>query len=1445
MLLVFLFSLLGSSFNIKKGYQSKIKNLDNKDHYSINLNNVYISKTNAYTHNDNQQCDYSGPTVDTTTIDISNCKESLLTDLNFKVKPDGSLIKIENLELVLIGDCKFDSDSQISQSILIEIINTNIEIDKFAFNFSKLSNDQYLLYPILNFIGDSSLYNSTLSIEVSYAHLGQASDNPNQHGGIIKAINYNLNIKNTIIMDISVSDNAQKAYIVKFSQSIPTKNCTFSLEESAFADISSSQFIIESNTDVLIKDSTFERFHKNVFVLSCPTASFEEVKFSNYDLKSIAINTTEWHSNTNYFDKCTFEHINSVAVVLSSGENYFFDCHFLNNTNDQQGSSAISAQGTETSLYIVSSHFKKNSGLYKGGAIFCSVKNIEIDGCEFIENFCQGDFYEEGQIHQGGSIHVSQTTRLTLTKCNFTINHASTGGGAVFIDHNSNAINVKVSDCFFINCSASFAGGAVHLTDGIGEINDCYFKDCRAFSGGAVFSQNSAKSDTNMTNCIFDHCSGYEGGCVYCTAGRIILDKSVFENNLDDFIFEGNGSSPYPNATLQRGHYTHSFILLSIDDMQHDPVISDCTFSRNVLHAIDVSVSGTLSLTNCLFEDYKEKHLLDLSYVLSKGTERGTIISDCTFQNCGTMAVYSEKYNTTFINCTFKNNTNTKSKGPGALHIFDKGHFSIYNCTFIGNVGSMNGGALIVDSANIVELDNLTFINNSVIPEADKAQDFGGALFVSQNFSPAEVKIVTISNCYFEGNHAQVCGGGIYCNFVDAYNTTDHYCDIPIVIENCQFVNCSAAYKGGGIGSGMAKSVDTPGWVNGDIVVNNCFFKECHAKYGGGLFSHDETEIGDEETNITSCVFDSCYGEIAGSCIYSRSYLNAFSSCTFQNCVDGSIVVFIEMDEKHVSPAIIDCRFIGNKNQQFHFVSEHSLSFDSCLFDGLSSEKDGGAIRINSDWKSDDLRFNNCTFSGDKSLNGNGGAVYYSKDESQCPKVAFNGCFFNDLSSLNGGAIYISTEGHYKAKSDDQSFDIVFNESSFTSCNARDSGGAIYAKLDSNTAIENCIFHNTKALSKGSSLFVDLGAKLRFTNNVITKDDSKLPAEVCITGGSASGVLEIEGGCFQALKGDTGSATPDFLYFDSEAAIKFSSNSCFSGSQEESVYISKHADIDSKIFNCNECKFPPLPTFTPTPETETQQPFITETETLVTETQQPETETKTMIHTETETFATETQQRETESWTQQSETETETMIHTETETFATDTQQPETATDSQAHSMSETQIITETQQPETVTETQPHTISETHQPTTTTQQPAPVTETQQPTTDSSPTELQTPTSTPDGGDSSAAKIKKLSTVIIVLVIVLVLLILGIVIFAITYFVRKRAMQNPYRNADRISEEFASQSSIASRSSINTPKSENFNSPPPMHFQTQSDLGNAYVLSKLNPDPFLRDFEENI
>lgn len=96
---------------------------------------------------------------------------------------------------------------------------------------------------------------------------------------------------------------------------------------------------------------------------------------------------------------------------------------------------------------------------------------------------------------------------------------------------------------------------------------------------------------------------------------------------------------------------------------------------------------------------------------MSKGTERGTIISDCTFQNCGTKAVYSEKYDTTFINCSFKNNTNTQNKGPGALR-FSKGHFSIYICTFIGNVGSMDGGALIVDSENIVDLDNLTFIRS-------------------------------------------------------------------------------------------------------------------------------------------------------------------------------------------------------------------------------------------------------------------------------------------------------------------------------------------------------------------------------------------------------------------------------------------------------------------------------------------------------------------------------------------------------------------------------------------------------------------------------------------------------------------------------------------------------------------------------------------------------------
>ena len=114
------------------------------------------------------------------------------------------------------------------------------------------------------------------------------------------------------------------------------------------------------------------------------------------------------------------------------------------------------------------------------------------------------------------------------------------------------------------------------------------------------------------------------------------------------------------------------------------------------------------------------------------------------------------------------------------------------------------------------------------------------------------------------------------------------------------------------------------------------------------------------------------------------------------------------MNEKNLSPEITDWHFINNKNQHFHFVSGISLKFECCTFEKLSNEKDGESIFINAIYKATNLEFVNCTFSGDKSINGNVVVVFYSKEESKIPQIWFTQCIFINLSSSsNWGTLFI------------------------------------------------------------------------------------------------------------------------------------------------------------------------------------------------------------------------------------------------------------------------------------------------------------------------------------------------------------------------------------------------------------------------------------------------------
>ena len=109
-----------------------------------------------------------------------------------------------------------------------------------------------------------------------------------------------------------------------------------------------------------------------------------------------------------------------------------------------------------------------------------------------------------------------------MTNCNFTNNHASVLGGAIYFDSDG-----TVSNCNFINNYADKWGGAVYFNVG-GNVTNCNFTDNSAEDGGAVFFGNAGY----VTNCNFtNNFAGGLGGAVYFDEEGTVTNCNFTNNN--------------------------------------------------------------------------------------------------------------------------------------------------------------------------------------------------------------------------------------------------------------------------------------------------------------------------------------------------------------------------------------------------------------------------------------------------------------------------------------------------------------------------------------------------------------------------------------------------------------------------------------------------------------------------------------------------------------------------------------------------------------------------------------------------------------------------------------------------------------------------------------------------------------------------------------------------
>lgn len=192
-----------------------------------------------------------------------------------------------------------------------------------------------------------------------------------------------------------------------------------------------------------------------------------------------------------------------------------------------------------------------------------------------------------------------------------------------------------------------------------------------------------------------------------------------------------------------------------------------------------------------------------------------------------------------FMNCRFNYGKAVSDQKPegngGAISVTGFGKIRIEHSVFENNFASFNGGAVYLDSADVVIRD-CRFVNNSCGPIIEP-WGYGGAV-CSDNSAP------WIWNSYFEANSSTGTGGGIAMRFKDGTISNNEFNEnysalggaIAVLhIDTIIHTFCNnlihhnvADFFGGGIANINA----SPTWVNTTIADN-------YAIYGGGFYCKD------------------------------------------------------------------------------------------------------------------------------------------------------------------------------------------------------------------------------------------------------------------------------------------------------------------------------------------------------------------------------------------------------------------------------------------------------------------------------------------------------------------------------------------------------------------------------------------------------------------------------
>ena len=453
----------------------------------------------------------------------------------------------------------------------------------------------------------------------------------------------------------------------------------------------------------------------------------------------------------------------SLAVLLNAGNSFALNLsnQTIQNVNNLGDYGARYVGRDDRSGFVAeNSKFLNNSGEYGGGALAlfaghtANVTNI-ITNSEFSENKTTGKIANDGynnhnlqsSIDGGGAIFLGSASQTIIENSSFVLNTSTVTGGAIstradWRDKNGTILNNNYKkpadydskeDILYKNTTASVAISGSK-----------FIKNTSETMGGAFYN---TFSDATIDSSSFSNNEAKKGGAIYNEMASELVIKA---SDIKASEFKNNKASVYGGAIENTGKLT----LLGTEDKH-------ILFSENWASQGSAIANGIRQKSGELTASYVDFEGNEALYQGALTNFHKADVSNAKFDG--------NKITAKLVDDGFNNhNIDTSVDGGAAIFAGSASETKVKDSVFTNNTSTSDGGAIATRA---------DWANPNGKPDGS-ANDY-----VKEN----KEAILSVSNSSFDGNKADLKGGGLYNTFRQTS------------LENVTFSGNTAADRGGAI----------------------------------------------------------------------------------------------------------------------------------------------------------------------------------------------------------------------------------------------------------------------------------------------------------------------------------------------------------------------------------------------------------------------------------------------------------------------------------------------------------------------------------------------------------------------------------------------------------------------------------------------------------------------